>query len=302
MRAFAEPAAVPAPGTERRTARRPWILRRGSAVRTVLGLSLAGAFIVVAVAAPWLAPARFDAQEIARRLLPPAYFAGAGTGFVLGSDQLGRDLLSRIVYGARISLAVSGLATVGAAILGTALGTLSGFHGGIVDRALMRVVDLQMSFPYLLLAIAFMLVLPASVPSIALVLAITGWAVYARVTRVNTLALRESEFVVAASAIGAPERRILVRHLLPNLVPTIIVLATTQLAQFIIAESALSFLGLGLPPSVPSWGNMMNDGRQYLDSAWWIEVFPGLAIITATTGVGLLGDWLRDVLDPHLKV
>jgi peptide/nickel transport system permease protein len=302
MRAFAEPAAVPASGPERRASRRPWILSRGSAVRTVLGLCLAGLFLLVAFAAPWLAPRPSDAQEIAKRLLPPGYFASAGNGFILGSDQLGRDLLSRIVYGARISLAVSGLATLGAAVLGTSLGTLSGFRGGIVDRVLMRVVDVQMSFPYLLLAIAFMLVLPASVPSIALVLAITGWVVYARVTRVNTLALREREFVVAASAIGAAEPRILVRHVLPNLVPTIIVLATTQLAQFIIAESALSFLGLGLPPSVPSWGNMMNDGRQYLDSAWWIEVFPGLAIITATTGVGLLGDWLRDVLDPHLKV
>jgi peptide/nickel transport system permease protein len=263
---------------------------------------LVGVFVVTALAAAWLAPRAPDAQDITQRLRPPRSLApGEGEG-ILGTDQLGRDLLSRIIHGARISLSVSALATVGAAAIGASLGTLSGFYGGIVDHVIMRVADCQMAFPYLLLAIAFMLVVPPSVVNIAVVLAISGWVVYARVTRVNALALRGQEFVIAANAIGARDRRILLRHIAPNLIPTITVLATTQVAQFIIAEAALSFLGSSCSPSVPSWGNMMNEGRQYLDSAWWIEVFPGVAIILATAGVGLLGDWLRDVVDPHLRV
>jgi len=271
-------------------------------LRAVLGLALVTAFVTAAASAPWLAPRAPDAQDITQRLTPPRYGGAEASGFVLGSDQLGRDVLSRIIYGARISLSVSALATFGAAIAGTTLGALSGFYGGVADQVLMRVVDVQMAFPYLLLAIAFMLVVPPSIPNIAVVLAISGWVLYARIVRINTVALREREFVAAAYAIGAPNGRILAGHIVPNLVPTITVLATTQIAQFIVAEAALSFLGLGLPPSVPSWGNLMNEGRQYLDSAWWLEVFPGCAIIVATAGVGLLGDWLRDIVDPHLHL
>jgi len=271
-------------------------------VRAWLGIFLVGVFLAGAVAGPWLVPHPPQEQEIARRLRPPAALADGVPGYVLGTDQLGRDVLSRIVSGARISLSVSGLATLGAAGVGALLGMLSGFYGGAVDHLLMRIVEIQMAFPYLLLAIAFMLVVPPTIVNVAIVLAISGWVVYARVMRVNALALREQEFVMAARAVGAPDRRILMRHVAPNLIPTMLVLATMQIAQFIIAESALSFLGVGLPPSVPSWGNIMNDGRQYLDSAWWIEVFAGLAIILATAGVGLLGDWFRDVIDPHLRV
>ena len=289
--------------------RRSFILRRVAhrfgrrvTLRAVLGFVLVAAFVAAALSAPWLAPRAPDAQDITRRLTPPRYGWAGASGFALGSDQLGRDVLSRIIYGARISLSVSALATCGAAVAGTILGTLSGFYGGVADQVLMRVVDVQMAFPYLLLAIAFMLVVPPSIPNIAIVLAISGWVVYARIVRINTLALREREFVAAAYAIGARNRRILAGHIVPNLVPTMTVLATTQIAQFIVAEAALSFLGLGLPPGVPSWGNLMNEGRQYLDSAWWLEVFPGCAIIVATAGVGLLGDWLRDIVDPHLHI
>ena len=291
-------AAAPAAAAPRRGPgiRRSLAARRLT-LRAWLGAVLVGAFVVAAAAAPYLAPALPDAQDIAHRLAPPSY----GGAFFLGSDRLGRDLASRILYGARISLVVSALATTIAVASGTALGTAAGFYGGAVDRVLMRIVDAQMAFPYLLLAIAFMLVVPPSIPNIALVLGVTGWVVYARVMRVAVLALREREFVLAATAVGARERRVLLRHIVPNLIPTVVVLATTQVAQFILAEAALSFLGLGLPPNVPSWGNLVNDGREYLDSAWWIEVFPGLAIVVATAGVGLLGDWLRDVLDPHLR-
>lgn len=299
MRSSAESAALVPAGT--RAARRPRLRWRRLTVRAYAGGLLVGVFVAAALAAPGLAPRTPQDQEIALRLRPPA-FAGGTAGYLLGTDQLGRDVLTRIIYGARISLTVSFLATAIAAVAGTLLGTLSGFYGGVVDQALMRVVEVQMAFPYLLLAIAFMLVVPASVVSIAIVLAVTGWVIYARIMRANALTLREREFVMAATAMGAPDRRILLRHIAPNLIPTMTVLATTQLAQFIIAESALSFLGVGLPPGVPSWGNIMNDGRQYLNSAWWIEVFAGLAIILATAGVGLVGDWLRDVVDPHLRV
>ncbi|HYM68727.1 MAG TPA: ABC transporter permease [bacterium] len=278
------------------------VLGRRLTLRAALGLVLVSTFVAVAISAPWLAPRAPDGQDITQRLAPPRYDGAGATGYVLGSDQLGRDVLSRIIYGARISLVVSALATLGAAAAGTVLGVFSGFYGGPADQVLMRIVDVQMAFPYLLLAIAFMLVVPPSIPDIAIVLAISGWVVYARIMRINALALREREFVAAARAIGARNRRILARHIVPNLVPTITVLATTQIAQFIVAEAALSFLGLGLPPGVPSWGNLMNEGRQYLDSAWWMEVFPGCAIIVATAGVGLLGDWLRDILDPHLRI
>ncbi len=294
----AQLSAVAAHAATRQPRARRWLLP----VRAWLGILLVGVFVIGGVVAPWLAPHPPQEQQIALRLRPPAFLEGGTSGYLLGTDQLGRDVLSRIIYGARISLSVSGLATLGAAGVGTLLGTLSGFYGGAAEQILMRLVEVQMAFPYLLLAIAFMLVVPPNIVNIAIVLAISGWVVHARVMRVNALALRGQEFVVAASAIGARDHRILLRHIAPNLLPTVTVLATTQIAQFIIAESALSFLGVGLPPSMPSWGNIMNDGRQYLDSAWWIEVFAGLAIILATAGVGLLGDWLRDALDPHLRV
>lgn len=279
---------------------RRWRIRLG--LRGTLGFTIVGCVLLVAIFGPWLAPADPLAQDISQRLHPPFWQTGGSATHLLGTDQLGRDLLSRLLYGARISLTISIGAASFAAIVGIVLGLISGYYRGWLDEIIMRLVEIQLAFPFLLLAITIMAVLQASLRNIILVLAISGWVVYARLVRGNTLALAETEFVVSARALGCSDFRIIFRHILPNLVGVATVVFTLQVAQFIIAESALSFLGLGIRPPQPSWGTIMNEGREYLNLAWWVETFPGVAILIATTGIGLLGDWLRDVLDPRLRV
>lgn len=294
--------AVPTPSEELATpiwAGRRWRLHLG--LRGTLGFAIVGLVLLVAIVGPYLAPADPIAQDISQRLRPPIWEAGGSSAHILGTDQLGRDLLSRLIYGARISLTISIGASVFATIVGVFLGLISGYYGGWLDELIMRVVDIQLAFPFLLLAITIMAMLQASMRNVILVLAISGWVVYARLVRGNTLTLADTEFVVSARALGCSDARIIFRHILPNLVGVVTVVFTLQVAQFIIAESALSFLGLGIRPPQPSWGTIMNEGRQYLDTAWWVETFPGIAILIATSGVGLLGDWLRDMLDPRLR-
>lgn len=271
-------------------------------VRGALAFGLVGLVLVMAVLGPLITPADPLAQDITQRLHPPAWLAHGQRSHLLGTDQLGRDVLSRILSGARISLTVSLASAALAAVFGVLLGLSAGFYRGWLDDVVMRLVEIQLAFPYLLLAITIMAVLRPSMRNVIFVLAISGWVVHARLVRGITLSLAQGEFVQAARALGASDRRLMVRHILPNLLPVMTVVLTLQVAQFIVAESALSFLGLGLRPPTPSWGSMMNEGREYLSLAWWIETFPGLVIVVATTGIGLLGDWLRDVLDPHLKV
>ena len=271
-------------------------------LRAVLGSVLAGTVVLVAALGPVFAPADPTSQQISQRLRPPVWQHNGTQEHILGTDQLGRDLLSRLLYGARTSLVISLSAAVVAALLGVSLGVLAGFYRGWLDEIIMRVVEIQLAFPYLLLAITIMAMLQPSIRNVVLVLAISGWVVHARLVRGITLALAHKEFVVSARALGCSDARLIARHILPNLLAVTTVLFTLQVAQFVIAESALSFLGLGIRPPTPSWGSIMNEGRQYLEMAWWIETFPGFAIMLATTGVGLLGDWLRDVLDPQLKV
>lgn len=271
-------------------------------VRGALAFGLVGLVLVMAVLGPLITPADPLAQDITQRLHPPAWLAHGQRSHLLGTDQLGRDVLSRLLSGARISLTVSLASAALAAVFGVLLGLSAGFYRGWLDDVVMRLVEIQLAFPYLLLAITIMAVLRPSMRNVIFVLAISGWVVHARLVRGITLSLAQGEFVQAARALGASDRRLMVRHILPNLLPVMTVVLTLQVAQFIVAESALSFLGLGLRPPTPSWGSMMNEGREYLSLAWWIETFPGLVIVVATTGIGLLGDWLRDVLDPRLKV
>ena len=281
-------------------ARRRRQIRLG--LRGTLALFLVGFIGAVALIGPSVAPSDPTAQQISQRLRPPLWDENGSSAYLLGTDQLGRDLLSRLLYGARISLMVSLAAAAGSAVLGVLLGVLAGFYRGWIDDVVMRLVEIQLAFPYLLLAITIMAVLAPSMRNVILVLAISGWVVHARLVRGITLSLAQKEFVISARALGCSDRRLIMRHILPNLVPVITIVLTLQVAQFVIAESALSFLGLGLRPPTPSWGSIMNEGRQYLELAWWIETFPGLAIMVATTGIGLLGDWLRDILDPQLRV
>jgi len=267
------------------------IRRRGLAL--ALGAAAALVFGLVVAWPDRLAPTDPGDQTIAARLRPPGTTVGS-MRYVLGSDHLGRDVLSRIVFGGRISL-VMGLTAVAVSVgLGATAGLLAGYFGGWPERAIMRLVDVQMAFPFILLAIVVVGVLGPSPAKVVLVIGVGGWVHFARVVRSEVLSLRERAFIEGARATGAGDGRIVVRHVLPNVLPTVIVLATTALAYAIVAESSLSFLGVGIPASTPSWGGMLADGRQYVDTAWWLATFPGLCILGTALTVNVLGDLIRD--------
>jgi ABC-type dipeptide/oligopeptide/nickel transport system permease subunit len=259
------------------------------------------ALVLVAVVAPALAPHDVAGLDLLRRLAPPAWSAGGSWTHPFGTDPLGRDVLSRVIYGARTSLAIAGAAMLVAAALGILLGLLSGYMGSWPDVLIMRVADIQLSFPYLLLAIAVMALLRPSLTNLMIVLVLRSWVVYARLVRVLTLSAREREFVTAARAMGGGAARILFRHIAPNVVGASIVVSSFQLAELIIVESSLSFLGLGVQPPTPSWGGMVSEGRAYVGNAWWLSAFPGIAIVLAVLGANLTGDALRRALDPRLR-
>ena len=271
-------------------------------MRRIDTLAVAGALvvavtIVLAAAAPALAPGDPIKNALLERLTPPTW----GREHPLGTDTLGRDVASRLLHGARVSLVVGFSAVLLAGVVGVGLGLVSGWYRGWLDDALMRVGDVQLAFPVLVLAVAVLAVLGASVWNLILVLGVTGWITYARIVRGEVLTLREREFVAAARALGAGDGWILRRHLLPNVLPPITVVATFSVARTIIAEASLSFLGLGIPAPEPSWGAMLDEGRNYITTGWWLALFPGLAILLLVLGINLVGDWLRDVLDPRLE-
>jgi peptide/nickel transport system permease protein len=282
---------------------------RGSADsrrRRTRRLALTGAGFVLLLAAvaglaPWLAPHDPTRQALRTRLAAPTLAGSDGKSHLLGTDHLGRDVLSRIVWGSQVSLLV-GVSAVGVGgLLGGALGLLAGFRGGWVDTVLMTLADAQLAFPFILLAIGIIAVLGPSVPTLIVVIGLSGWVAYARVLRSQVLVLRSREFVDAIRALGGSGARVVVHHVLPNVVSSLIVLATLELARAIVLEATLSFLGLGVQPPTPSWGGMIHEGREYLDSAWWIAIFPGLVLMATSLAVSRTGDWLRDLLDPTLR-
>lgn len=260
------------------------------------GLVIIVLFIFMAIFAPLISPHNPLDQDISQRLRPPSKTHPFGT------DQLGRDVLSRVIYGSRISLIVGFSAVFISGIIGIALGMISGFYGGKIDAVIMRLVDIQLSLPFILLAIAIMAVLGPGLKNIILVLGITGWVIYARIVRGETLKTKNIDFVKAAVALGNSDIKILYTHILPNVLASAIVVATLEMARMIIMEAALSFLGLGIQPPIPSWGSMVADGRDYITNAWWLITFPGLAIMITVLGINLFGDWLRDSLDPKLRL
>lgn len=274
------------------------ILRNRTAVS---GLIIVLGVIAVAVFAPVIAPYGYDEEDLASRLQPPSWSAQGSPEHLLGTDSLGRDLLSRMLYGARVSLAVAGTGVVLAALLGVVLGLLAGYYGGKLDALIMRIADAQLSFPYLLLAIAVMALLRPNLGNLIFVLVLRSWVVYARLVRASAMSLKHREFVQAARALGAADPRIIFRHIAPNVVASALIISSFQLAELIILESSLSFLGLGVQPPIPSWGSMLSDGREYMTTAWWLATLPGLAIVTTVLGINLLGDALRDILDPRLR-
>jgi peptide/nickel transport system permease protein len=287
---------TPGPGWTRRLR---W-LRRLDAAASV-GLVLTSVFVVAAILAPLIMPHDPLAQDLARRLKAPGY-ADARTGlYLVGTDGLGRDILSRLIEGARVSLMVGVCGAVLSALLGTSLGLTAGYFGHWWDTLVMRVVDVWQAIPFTVLAIAVVVILGPSLQNVILVLGITSWVNYARVVRAETLAQRSGELVVAARVIGASHARILLRHVLPQVTASIIVLTSLLVASMILFEASLSFLGLGVQPPTPSWGNMVLDGVEPIRTAWWVSFFPGVAILLAVMGINLLGDWLRDVLDPRQR-
>jgi ABC-type dipeptide/oligopeptide/nickel transport system permease subunit len=265
----------------------------------------AAIFLVIVLStlfAPWIAPHDPLTVDIRHRMAPPAWMEGGARGHVLGTDQIGRDLLSRVIWGGRVSLVVGIAAVLLSSTIGVLFGLAAGYFGRQVDWSIMTLINVMLTFPFVLLALAVIAVLGPSLPNMITVLGVTGWPLYARVIRAETFALREREFVLAARALGMSHGRIVFGQILPNLVSPIVVIATLQIAQVIILESFLSFLGLGVQPPTPAWGNMLGEGRVYMLNSWWIAAFPGLAIFVTTLVINLIGNGLRDWLDPHMKM
>jgi ABC-type dipeptide/oligopeptide/nickel transport system permease subunit len=268
------------------------------------GVGAAGVLLLIiatAVFAPLIAPHDPLAVDIRHRLSPPAWMEHGTAEHLLGTDQVGRDLLARMIYGGRVSLAVAVASVIISATIGVLLGLGAGYFGGNTDWTIMTVINVMLTFPFVLLALAVIAVLGPSLMNMIFVLGVAGWPIYARVVRAETLAIREREFVLAGRALGMSHGRLVFRQILPNLVSTIVVIATLQVAQVVILESFLSFLGLGVQPPTPAWGNMLGEGRLYMLNSWWIATFPGLAIFLTTLVINLMGNALRDWLDPHLK-
>ncbi|HEV8458127.1 MAG TPA: ABC transporter permease [Methylomirabilota bacterium] len=291
----ADAAAIPAPavGLYAHRRRAPWLAYGGIGFVLLL--------VLVAVSAPWIAPQDPLRQTLRGRLGPPTLEGADGRAHLLGTDQLGRDVLSRVIYGSRVSLMVGFSAVAVGGLLGSSLGLLSGFAGRRVDAVVMTVADAQLAFPFILLAIGIIAVLGPSFPTLVVVIGLSGWVSYARILRAQVLSLRSREFVEAVHALGGSTLRIIAQHVLPNVLSTIVVIATLELARSIVLEATLSFLGLGIQPPTPSWGGMIQEGREYLDSAWWISTCPGIVLMLTSIVVSRTGDWLRDVLDPTLR-
>jgi peptide/nickel transport system permease protein len=259
------------------------------------GLVLVLGLFVVSIFAPWLAPHDPNQIDLQQVLMPPS------SAHYLGTDTLGRDVLSRIIFGSRVSLKVGFVAVGLATLIGLFIGALAGYYGGWVDSALMRLVDLMLCFPAFFLILAVIAVLEPSIWNIMAVIGLTSWMSVARLVRAEFLSLREREFVTAARALGASDTRLILRHMLPNALAPVMVSATLGVAGAILTESALSFLGLGVQPPTPSWGNILTAGKDNIEIAWWLSVFPGLAILVTVMSYNLLGEGIREAIDPRLK-
>jgi peptide/nickel transport system permease protein len=254
------------------------------------------AVVLAAILSPVLVPDTINSPSFGSRLLPPLT-----DGHIAGTDQLGRDVWGRMLLGARISMAVGFLTVVLSALIGVPIGMLAGYYGGWLDILLMRLVDVQLAFPFILLALTINAILGLGLRNIIITLVIAGWIEYARIARGETLVVREREFVQAAHLTGARSVRIFLRHILPNIVTPLIVISTLQVARFIIAEASISFLGFGVQPPTPAWGSMVSEGLDYIFSAWWLITLPGLALALVALAVNITGDWLRDILDPRIR-
>ena len=291
--------AAPAPGTAR--ARLRWWSVAGPPPLVWLFIVVLVAVVACALFAGTIAPHDPTRNELRARLLPPMWLDGGSPDYLLGTDQLGRDVLSRIIHGARVSLAIAVMGTLAGAVLGASCGLLAGYLRGRLDEVMMLLVDAYIALPFLIVALVVIAALGTSLAVLTLLAALSGWASYTRVARGLGLRVREEPYILAARSIGVRPLGLIVRHTLPNVIAPLIVLTTFELTGIILLEASLSYLGFGIQPPTAAWGLMVNEGREYLASAWWLGVFPGAVIMLVATSVSLVGDWLRDVLDPTLK-
>jgi peptide/nickel transport system permease protein len=273
-----------------------WQLRMGS-----LGTIIVAFACFVSIFAPLIAPHSPYESDITARLKPPFWMDGGNPSHILGTDQVGRDLLSRIVFGSRVSLVVGFASVIISVTIGVTLGLISGFYGKIVDWIVSSIVNIMLTFPFVLLALAVIAVVGPNFQNMLVVLGLTSWPLYTRVVRAEVLKWKQLDFIEAARAMGMKNNSILFTQILPNVVNSVIVLSSLQVARFIILEAFLSFLGLGVQPPTPSWGGMLGDSRVYMLTSWWLATFPGLAIFITTLGISLMGDGIRDFLDPNLR-
>ena len=302
--AVAPPLAVAGPGG-------PWPARAAARLRqarrlpgfwsAVIGGVITVLFVLLAIFAPLIAPDSPTATNFVTRLLPPAFIHGGSAVHLLGTDTLGRDVLSRLIYGTQISMLVGVVAVVGAGIVGVTIGVVAGYLGGWIDHLVERVVELFQSFPFMLLAIAVMAFLGGGVRNIIIVLVLTRWVQFCRVVRAEVMSLKRREFVVAAATMGSRGRRTVLRHILPNVAAPIIVVASFSLAFAILGEASLSYLGVGVPPNIPSWGNMLSSGQSYMFTDGWLTALPGLMLFILVLAVNIMGDGLRDMNDPKMR-
>jgi peptide/nickel transport system permease protein len=288
------------PGTARGTSS-TWraflsALKRNNIAKVAVSILVLVVF--VGLFAPLIAPMDPAAQNLIERLKPPSWLRGGSPGHLLGTDDLGRDVFSRILYGTRISLLVGVSATVVSGIIGTVIGIICGYYRGWIDSLFMRLADIQLAFPTILLALVVVVVVGPSLWVVIVVLGIHGWMSYARVIRSEVLSLRSRDFVTAARAIGDSDLQIMYRHLRPNVLAPLATIGTLQIAAMIVAEASLSYLGFGVPPTIPTWGGMLAEGQLYMTTSWWIALFSGLAIMLTTLSINVTGDMLRDFADP----
>ncbi len=275
--------------------------RRVSQFMLIIPVIIFSLVVISAIFAPLISPYPPTKIAMLDRLIPPFFMNGGSASHILGTDALGRDILSRIIYGARVSLSYSLVVIFITATIGTILGIISGYFGGRVDSVIMRITDVALSTPMILIALILAVGLGPSFMTIVVATSILFWAGYARVIRGETLRLREADFVAQARIIGSSGMRIMIKHLFPNVINPLIVIATMAVGVMIIFEATLSYIGAGIPPPTPSWGSMVNDGRNYLATAWWISFFPGFCIGLVVLAGNYLGDWVRDKLDPRLR-
>lgn len=267
---------------------------------TLIALLILIVVVFSAIFASVVAPHDPSLQTLRLRLKPPIWQAGGVEGHILGTDALGRDMLSRLIFGGRISLIVGIASVLVQGTIGVLVGLIAGYYGGRVDTVIMRIGDIQQAIPFLILAIAVTAILDSSLINVIIVLGITGWVTYGRIVRGQVLSIREREFVEAAQALGSSNIRIIFRHVLPNVVGAVTVISTLTISTMILAEASLSFLGFGVPPSIITWGGMVTSGRDYLSNGWWVSVLPGIAIFVTVLSINVLGDWLREAIDPTL--